>query len=119
MNVKQADKLSLEVKNLRENVYGKDDFKDIFAKELKDDIHAISTEFNADALGGWNVAVNVNRIKGKEDGIQDHVSDQYVEKISNALKSAIRKVDAHAVCDDTFNLNNIAITGPTSLVINI
>jgi len=120
MNVSYSDSVTNTVKNLRENVYCKDEFKEEFSTALQDSIGAIDTSFVPEQFGGWSVNVTTNRSKGTELGIEEQTSTSYLSKVVNALANTIHAVDCTVACSNVAsNLANVVMTGHDSLTVKL
>lgn len=112
MNVSYSDSVTNTIKCLRNNVYNKDEFKEVFTNNLKESINAIDASFTPDQFGGWSV--NINTSESHQD------SSTCVSKITNALIHSIRSVDTSVACSAVAsNLANVIITGTDSLVVKL
>lgn len=121
MNVSVSDQITDSIKFLRLNVYNSKDFMNTFSTQLTSRIHAIDVRYIPDQFGGWSVDVTVNRNKGIEDGIENQHSDNYVEKVINALLDSINST-GYSISNYTsiaYNLANVVITGNDSISIKI
>lgn len=112
MNVSYSNNVTNTVKNLRENVYGKEEFKSSFSKNLENAISAENISFIPDQFGGWSVNVTTNT--------EDTESSAYVMKVTEALVDTIHSID-HAIStkDIACNLANVIVAGHDNIIVKL
>ena len=112
MNVSYSESITNTIKDLRENVYGNDNFKNEFTERLSKKIGAENTSFIPEHLGGWSVNINLNN-NTKE-------SSSYVHDITDVLMDTIHAVHYKAPNEKlACNLSNIIRTSQTNLIVKL
>ena len=118
MNVSYSDTVTNTVKNLRENVYNTEKFKEEFTSELEKSIYATETTFVPEQFGGWSVNVTTDSDK---HGVDSQESRSYLSKIANALTSSIHSVNRsiNYACVMPSSLANVIVTGRNSITVKL
>lgn len=118
MNVSYSDTVTNTVKNLRENVYNTEKFKEEFASELEKSIYATETTFVPEQFGGWSVNVTTDSDKL---GVDSQESRSYLNKIADALTSSIHSVNRsiNYACVMPSSLANVIVTGRNSITVKL